>query len=500
MNLYEEKENFFQTWSYDEFAPASSSEFYRELFPLGSFEKRLGKLAEYPKTNIGNGFIVYTTSADRKRTRMVFDDLAEIFELQDNECAFMSPCSYFGKNRTAKNARLLYALAFDLDGVGQEQLEIFFGFHLYHRHYPRPTYIVNSGGGVHLYYFFEKPLPMTPTNQRSLKKIKYALTKIMWNVDTSLIVNPQYQGLNQGFRLVGGLTKNGERVTAWRTGERIAVAELVKFIPKDLQVEFKIYSSKISLEQAKEKYPDWYKERIVQGRKKMSWTNKRALYDWWKTKASLVKFHHRYFYIMSLTIYAVKCGIEFDELKKDAFYFMKFFNQSSKEPFTEQDVNAALKMYSENYKSFPRDEIAKITAIPIQPNKRNGRPQKQHLEIARATQAIQEKYNGTNWREGNGRKSVKDAVFNFLDMNPKATYKEFCELTSLQKSSFYKYKKIWKDEKLAAYERDRKQFAIASLFDNCIRDAETGEPVDLLQLITGIKPPTEPPKLTDYLP
>lgn len=498
MNLYEEKENFFKTWTYDEFSPASSSEFYRELFPLGSFEKRLGKLTEYPKTNIGNGFIVYTTQSDRKRTRMVFDDLAEIFELQDNECAFMSPCSYFGKNRTAKNARLLYALAFDLDGVGQEQLESFFAFHLYHRHYPRPTYIVNSGGGVHLYYFFEKPLPMTPINQRNMKKIKYALTQMMWNVDTSRIEKPQYQGLNQGFRLVGGKTKNGERVTAWRTGERIAVEELINFIPKDLQVEFKIYSSKVSLEQAKEKYPEWYNERIVQGRKKMSWKNNRALYDWWKTKASLVKFHHRYFYIMSLTIYAVKCGIEFDELKKDAFYFMKFFNQSSKEPFTEQDVNAALKMYSENYKSFPRDEISKITAIPIQPNKRNGRKQADHLKLARF---IRDEVNqNINWREGNGRKSVKDAVFNFLDMNPKATYKEFCELTSLQKSSFYKYKKLWKAERLAAYERDRKQFAIASLFDNCIRDAETGEPVDLLQLITGIKPPTEPPKLTDYLP
>ena len=34
----------------------------------------------------------------------------------------MSPLSYFGRRRCGKNARYLYALVFDLDGVGMPQL------------------------------------------------------------------------------------------------------------------------------------------------------------------------------------------------------------------------------------------------------------------------------------------------------------------------------------------------------------------------------------------
>ena len=34
----------------------------------------------------------------------------------------MSPISYFGRKRNGKNARYLYAMVFDLDGVGMPQL------------------------------------------------------------------------------------------------------------------------------------------------------------------------------------------------------------------------------------------------------------------------------------------------------------------------------------------------------------------------------------------
>ena len=38
----------------------SAAAFYRELFPAGTFEERVGHKVEYEKTEKGNGFIVYT--------------------------------------------------------------------------------------------------------------------------------------------------------------------------------------------------------------------------------------------------------------------------------------------------------------------------------------------------------------------------------------------------------------------------------------------------------
>lgn len=191
---------------------------------------------------------------------------------------------------------------------------------------------------------------------------------------------------------------------------------------------------------------------------------------------------------MCLTIYAVKCGIEFEELEKDAFDFQEQMNKiAPQNPFTEDDINSALEMFQDCYKSFPRDEISKISAIEIKPNRRNGRSQADHLKLARF---IRDEVNqNVHWRNGNGRKSVEKVVFEFLEMNPKATAKQFCELTGMSERVFYKYKKQWLEARQTQYEEDSMRFAFASIFDNAVKDANT-----------GIKAPTEPPKLEDYFP
>ena len=274
--------------------------------------------------------------------------------------------------------------------------------------------------------------------------MKYELTTKMWNEDTSGLEERQYQGLNQGFRLVGSRTKHGETVTAWKTGERVTVEELAGYIPKenarDVGILYRMWNSTTPLEEAREKWPEWYEQRIVMGRKKMSWTNKRALYDWWLRQAEKASNHHRYWYIFALTVYAAKCGVPFEELKKDAFELKGLMNEKAPDnPFTDDDIIAALKAYDEEHKSFTRDEISKVTAIEIKANKRNGRKQAQHLEGARALQAIKEKYDGTDWRAGNGRRKKDQEIFRYMAKHPAATKAEVIRETGLSKKTVYKY-------------------------------------------------------------
>lgn len=452
MSNYKEKEAWFLEQSksnFWKFRSSSAAAFYRDLFPAGTFEERVGHKVEYEKTEKGNGFIVYTIGdgdKERKHTRLVFDDLKELYELQNNSCAFMSPISYFGRNRTAKNARYFYALAFDLDEVGKKQIDNFFAYHVYQKHYPRPTYVVNSGGGVHLYYVFKEPVPMIPKNQKALKILKYELTTKMWNEDTSGLAERQYQGLNQGFRLVGSKTKHGETVTCWKTGERVTVEELASFIPKenarDVGILYRMWHSTMPLDEAKKKYPDWYQQRIVMGRKKMSWTNNRKLYDWWLRQADKASYHHRYWYVFSLVVYAAKCGVPLEEVEHDALSLLEEFNKINPEaPFTEDDVYAALKAYDEEHKSFTRDEISKLSAIEIPANKRRPQPlsRADNLQIARMTQAMLNKVNGTSWRNENGRPSKEIVVYKYLREHPFASKAEVIRETGLSKKTVYKY-------------------------------------------------------------
>ena len=49
--------------------------------------------------------------------------------------------------------------------------------------------------------------------------------------------------------------------------------------------------------------------------------------------------------------------------------------------FTQDDVVCALEMFNEDYVTFPRDDIAKLSILTMPVNKRNWRKQEQHLEL-----------------------------------------------------------------------------------------------------------------------
>ena len=144
----------------------------------------------------------------------------------------MSPISYFGRQRSGKNARYLYALVFDLDGVYMPQLRD--TLHQMNKDIiPKATFIVNSGTGLHLYYVLTEPVPMYPHNQKILKELKYSLTRQIWNRFTSSIKEPQMQGVLQGFRVVGSGSKLGRDypVVAYRFGGAVELEKLLDYIP-----------------------------------------------------------------------------------------------------------------------------------------------------------------------------------------------------------------------------------------------------------------------------
>lgn len=90
-----------------------------------------------------------------------------------------------------------------------------------HNQNPRPTYIVNSGHGLHLYYIFKEPIKLYNHIKEPLKKMKFELTERLWNIFTSDLKEKQFQGIFQGFRMVGSPSKFGKeyRLRAFKTGK-----------------------------------------------------------------------------------------------------------------------------------------------------------------------------------------------------------------------------------------------------------------------------------------
>lgn len=438
---------------FSNFPEISATDFYRNLFPFGELQSR-----DESGNHKYNAIACEICKTDRRyKTRRftVGNDLENLdYLLRSENFVVMAPMSYVGKARTAKNARYLYALTFDLDGIrGLQGLRNLF-FQMQNDHLPYPTYVANSGNGLHLYYVFDVPVPMFPSVVLPLEKLKNWLTRHIWNRYVTKLCEErdvQYEPIWQGFRIVGGVTKDfqrtGRRVRCWLTGQPVSLEQLNRYVPEEYRMSKDAiqYKPEMTLEEAKEKYPDWYDRRILKKDGKRYWTVKTALYDWWLnrlwTEASV---GHRYYCIMCLAIYAKKCGVSFDKLKADAMSLLDFFDEKTTEEdnhFTRQDILDGLKAYRDEFCTMPINSIVHFSGIPIEKNRRNGRTQKKHLQGARAIRDI----NNPNWREGNGRKSVEKDCYNFFEIFPGADYKEFCEKTGFKKSVYYKYKKIWKE-------------------------------------------------------
>lgn len=403
------------------FSEVSPFDFYRDIFPIGSFEQKgVYQDGQY------NGIAVSVGVGNQLTKRCtVTDDLDCIKQLcKGNDFCLMSPISYAGKARTSSNARFLYALAIDLDGVATqknwdfllEQFEMGLKWHYFFWGLPAPTYLVSSGTGLHLYYVFEKPIPLFKNIVKQLEVLKRRLTWQAWTQGASALHdNVQYESLFQGFRIVGTITKKGTRTRAFRFGRKTTVEELNLYVPDEYQVTDYVYKTDLRLDKARELYPEWYQKRIVEHQPRGSWHCKRDLYEWWKRTLRQVEQGHRYWCIMTLATYAVKCGISKEELEKDAYELIPFMNTRG-DKFTEDDVMHALEAFTESYITYPIHTIVTRTGIPIEKNKRNGRKQLQHIQIMNAIRDIDHP-NGS-WRNEAGAPTKRELVQEWRKQNP----------------------------------------------------------------------------------
>lgn len=381
---------------YKEVAPKY---FYRQIFQhhldkKGAFTKGkyVGIACEITKEKKGKKTVV--------KRHTITDDLDTIDDLLKSEnFIIISPISYIGKSRKTENATRMYAFAIEIDDlrvsddgrpVGLNDLLHHFDIELL----PTPNYIICSGNGVHLYYVFEQPLILFDNVKKSLDAFKKALTPYFWNQYVTKdykIENIQFESPFQGFRMAGGVTKKGDRTRIFEISTHpIAIEELnryaVKYGKKECQIDI-AYESELTLAEAKEAYPEWYERRIVNKQKKGTWECKRDLYDWWKRRITEgASVGHRYYCLLMLSIYAIKCGrnVPEEELIEDAYSFLDKFDEMSENEinrFTDEDVMDALQgYYDKDLVTYPINSIVYRSGIPIEKNKRNFRKQAIHIK------------------------------------------------------------------------------------------------------------------------
>ena len=416
-NISDIKENYMELMDIlsNRYEEVNGFDFYRYIFPNNENKGEFN--TDYSKPN---AIYLYTDeeskeSALKIRRKIMLNDTWEDDYMNYVECnplTFCSGLTYRGRANRLENAQCMNAMIFDLDSVGYNEMMnvlLRIGKKPAIRTLPQPTFIVMSGTGLHFYYVFENPIDLYPNIKLQLKKLKYDLTFRIWDYKgTSQEKQIQYQPISQGFRMVGSVNNKYDLpIIAFKTGEKVSLSYLNDYAIEDenkvdLNKPFK--PSKYTREEAKEKFPDWYQRVVVEGNKNANkWHIKRDLYNWWLRQKDKISGGHRYFYLMCMVIYAVKCDIPKNEVERDMEEVFDYLSEvEHSNPLTKEDLNSALEIYDRAYYNFTIDDIEKLTGIRIERNKRNYRTQKEHIKMMNY---IRDNIThiDKDWREGNGR-------------------------------------------------------------------------------------------------
>lgn len=423
----------------NEFEELSTEQFYRYIFPVGSFETK-GNTSE----NKPNGILIHGTNGTMHK-KLVFDNLNELIEVakSGNDC-FISPIGYIGRTSKKVNARKLFALAFDIDYLrlyeGNEH-KYFCGVHkflecMFETNWflslPKPNLIaLSSNGHLHIYYVFEEPMNCYKENLDQLQKIKNAMTETMWRWEfINIYEHPiQYESVIQNFRIVGSKNnKHGNKIHGffYHKEKYKSVVDLIEQIKK-IRIErhneidnqfynFELYDRKSN--------PQILSSKIkMKPTTKTCWKIKPDLYNWYFKFLSSNKavVGSRYWRCFVLSSIAYKCRIPKEELISDLKKLMNILNENTfdKSPFTWDDVKASLKGYSPEYCKVSINFVnQKCECEKIKPSSRNKRPQELHLKTARAIRDILCEAKGIKWDANNGRKPKKDIVKQWRTNNP----------------------------------------------------------------------------------
>lgn len=425
-------------------------DFYNYIFPDNEIKGQLN----YDYSNPNAIYIFKNENGVVNRKTMLKDTFENEFieNIECNEMALCSGLSYRGNYNRLENAQKMHALIFDLDLVGKDEVINLFlrlgNDPKTFRAMPMPTFIVSSGGGLHLYYVLTDPIDLYPNIKLQLKALKYDLTFKLWDYKgTTRLKEIQYQSINQGFRMVGSTNqKYGLDIKAYRTGDKISLDTLNEYVMNDsnrVDINKPFKPSKMTLEQAKSSYPEWYQRVIIdknKNAKKWDINSKQgyALYEWWLNQKNKAKGGHRYYYLMCLTIYAVKCDVPKEKLEKDMYSIFDYLKGiEHNNTLTEEDLKSALETYDKAYYNYTIKDIEHLSAISIERNKRNGRKQINHLERARAVQKID--YPNKEWINKNGAPTKQEQVQKWKFKNPNGRKIDCINETKLSKMTVYKW-------------------------------------------------------------
>lgn len=378
--------------------------------------------------------IVIIDEKDEQTTKhivpMSIDEAMEQCEGRND--MLMGGCTYFNNWISKKSAKDIYSFIIDMDNVYSGTLlnalrqdwrtangEVL----------PMPTYIVNSGTGLHLYFVLSEPIPNYKVTTENIDKLYRALA--IQQTTKRVYLRKQVQWFGQDFRMAGGKNKYNWKNTVFRVGEKWDIDELGKAVGlKDVHfIRYGEPRTKKPIEEQKTRY---------KRAKRKGWRTNRAFYDCaLRNCRAKTKEGNRYNSMCALSVIAWKCDVSQEELEKDLLSLIPDYNKGATRQIKEKEIYSAMKMYNSKAMLTQRERLEDWQGWEYKPIKRNGRKQAEHIKLMNF---VRDEINGNkDWRNKEGRPKAEQMVKEWRKENPNGIKAECIRCTGLDKKTVYKW-------------------------------------------------------------
>lgn len=376
--------------------------------------------------------VVIIDEDEEKRIRsMTVEDAIEFGSLRND--TLLGGCTYYNNWISKKSAKDLYTLIIDYDnaysGVLLNALQNDWKS-ANGEQFAKPTYIVNSGTGLHLYFVMKEPIPIYDHVKKNLDNLYRTLAA---QQSRRVYVEKQIQWFGQDFRIAGGLNKYEWKNTVFKVGDKWDIDELSKAVGLDLHFS---------------RYGDPKPEKKRKGKKRHH--RNRSCHVYGKDPSRFYEYSlqncrektkegNRYLSMCALSVIAYKCNILPEKLERDLESLLPAYNKGAIRQIKPKEIKSAIKMYCPKAIMTPRESLERWQGWKYDPIRRNHQKQRDHLEEARAIRDIRQRRKGTKWTDGNGRPSKEDTVRKWRAEHPDGKKAECIRDTGLSKPTVYRH-------------------------------------------------------------
>ncbi len=370
--------------------------------------------------NIKMPVVIIDEDEQKHIKKMTLDEALEASKNRSD--MLLGGTTYFNEFISKGTAKNIHALIIDMDNVYAGTLRQAFLSDWKRANgdpVPLPTYIVNSGTGLHLYFLLEKPLPHFKRQATQIDQLYRKLAEVETTGRTYILFSRQWFG--QDFRVAGGLGKDGWQNTIFRVGEKWDALKLAAALDLHFPKVKNEESGKMEdfkFEYEGEARPKEKKKRAKSAifRRSGYALNHRVYESALSRCKEETKEGTRYMSMCALAALAWKCKISEEQLRHDLLSLLPYYNKGATRVVKPKEIESAIKMYNPKAMTTPRDRAEDWLGWRFHETKRNGRKRWDHLqakdwyEVIKTEDGKEKRKRRANICRENRERAIQDMV------------------------------------------------------------------------------------------